>query len=161
MSKMSSHDPFEHLKHKLWLKEGPGIKLAIWPPTTKSWESPPFPCVQVSYNILLYTSSQSEVYTQSYGPPKSEEFQLWEFQNSPLESFETKWHLGAGLVARHKIYYKGEGGDFPQVWAVVSFVSLCLHVTCPCTKVLQLHTNQLVVWFVQVRVSNWIVCQSS
>jgi hypothetical protein len=29
MSKMGSHDPFEHLKHKLWPKEGPGVELAI------------------------------------------------------------------------------------------------------------------------------------
>jgi len=28
MSKMGSHDPFGHLKHKLWPKEGLGIKLA-------------------------------------------------------------------------------------------------------------------------------------
>jgi hypothetical protein len=25
----------------------------------------------------------------------------------------TKWHLGAGPVARHIVYYKGEGGGFP------------------------------------------------
>jgi hypothetical protein len=30
---------------------------------------------------LLQTSSQSEVFTQSYGPPKSRESQLWKFQN--------------------------------------------------------------------------------
>jgi hypothetical protein len=29
MSKMGSHCPFGHLKHKLWLKEGLGIKLTI------------------------------------------------------------------------------------------------------------------------------------
>jgi hypothetical protein len=29
MSKMSLHDPFGHLKHKLWPKEGLGVKLAI------------------------------------------------------------------------------------------------------------------------------------
>jgi len=29
MSKMGLHDPFGHLKHKLWPKEGPGVKLAI------------------------------------------------------------------------------------------------------------------------------------
>ncbi len=29
MSKMGSHDPFEHLKHKLWPKEKLGVKLAI------------------------------------------------------------------------------------------------------------------------------------
>jgi hypothetical protein len=29
MSKMGSHDPFGHFKHKLWPKEGLGVKLAI------------------------------------------------------------------------------------------------------------------------------------
>jgi hypothetical protein len=29
MSKMGSHDFFEHLKHKLWPKEWPGTKLPI------------------------------------------------------------------------------------------------------------------------------------
>jgi len=29
MFKMGSHDPFGHLTHKLWPKEGLGIKLPI------------------------------------------------------------------------------------------------------------------------------------
>jgi hypothetical protein len=29
MSKLASHAPFGHLEHKLWSKEGPGVKLAI------------------------------------------------------------------------------------------------------------------------------------
>jgi hypothetical protein len=33
---------------------------------------------------LLQTSSQSEVCTQSYDPPKSWESQLWEFRDSHL-----------------------------------------------------------------------------
>jgi len=45
---MSSHDPFDYLKHKLWLKEGLGAKLPIWLPTTKSQKSPEFTCVQVA-----------------------------------------------------------------------------------------------------------------
>jgi hypothetical protein len=36
MFKMGSHDPFGHLKHKLWSKERPGVKLAVWLPTIKS-----------------------------------------------------------------------------------------------------------------------------
>jgi hypothetical protein len=40
------------------------------------------------------------------------------------KSLGTKWHLGAGLVAMHKVYYKGESGGFPQVHAMVSLVSL-------------------------------------
>jgi hypothetical protein len=34
----------------------------------------------------------------------------------------------------YKIYYMGEGGDFPWVWAVVNLVSLKLHVAYPNTK---------------------------
>jgi hypothetical protein len=39
MSKMALHEPFGHLQPKLWAKEGPGVKLAVWLPTTKSRES--------------------------------------------------------------------------------------------------------------------------
>jgi hypothetical protein len=56
MFKMGLHDPFGHLKHKLWPKEGLGVKLAIWLPTTKSRESTRFPCVQVACNISLESS---------------------------------------------------------------------------------------------------------
>jgi hypothetical protein len=84
MPKMGSHDPFEHLKHKLWPKERLGVKLAVWLPITKSRESTQFPCVQVVCDIgfgkllarattLFQTASQSKVYTQSYKAPK-----LWE-----------------------------------------------------------------------------------
>jgi hypothetical protein len=58
MSKMGSHDPFGHLKHKLWPKERLGVKLIVWPLTTKSWESTIFPCVQVTCNIPLESSWQ-------------------------------------------------------------------------------------------------------
>jgi hypothetical protein len=36
---MASNWPFGHLQPKLWAKEGPGVKLAVWLPTTKSQES--------------------------------------------------------------------------------------------------------------------------
>jgi hypothetical protein len=66
----------------------------------------------------------------------------------PLGSPETKCHLDVGLVERHKVYYKGEGGGLPQVRVVVSLVSLsCLwFVLAP--KVFQLCTNHfvLVLW---------------
>jgi hypothetical protein len=39
MSKMASHEPFKHMQPKLWPKDGLGVKLAIWLPTTKSQES--------------------------------------------------------------------------------------------------------------------------
>jgi len=37
-------------------------------------------------------------------------------------------------MERHKEYYMGEGGGFPRVRAVVSFMSPGLPVTCPSTK---------------------------
>ncbi len=52
----------------------------------------------------------------------------------PLGSPETKCHLDVALVERRKVYYKGEGGGFPQVWAVVSLVSPNLLVAHPSTK---------------------------
>jgi hypothetical protein len=52
----------------------------------------------------------------------------------PLRSPGTKCHLDVGLVERHKIYYKGEGGGFPQVRAVVNLVSPSLLVVRPSTK---------------------------
>jgi hypothetical protein len=56
-------------------------------------------------------------------------------------------------MAKHRVYYKREGGGFPQVQGVVSLVSPWLPVGRSCTKVLQLRTHQLVVWFVQFHVS--------
>ncbi len=78
-----------------------------------------------------------------------------------LGSTGTKWHLVACPLARHKEYYKGEGGGFlkSRPWWILW---ICV---CPwlirALKVLQLCTNQLVVWFVQVRVNNWPACHSS
>jgi hypothetical protein len=34
---------------------------------------------------------------------------------SQFGSPRIKWHLGASPVAKHKEYYEGEGGGFPQV----------------------------------------------
>jgi hypothetical protein len=91
MSKMGSHVPFGHFKHKLWPKKRLKINLTIWLSTTKSPESPWFPYVwhtigklSMKATTLAKTSFQSEVYTQSYGPPKLWESELWEFRNSHL-----------------------------------------------------------------------------
>ncbi len=62
----------------------------------------------------------------------------------PFGSLGTKCHLDVALVERHRVYYKGEGGGFPQVQAMVSLVS----PSCPwlvlAPKMLQLCTNHLV-----------------
>jgi hypothetical protein len=62
----------------------------------------------------------------------------------PLGNPEIKSHLDVALVERRKVYYKGEGGGFPQVRAVVNLVC----PSCPwlilAPKVLQLCTNHFV-----------------
>jgi hypothetical protein len=62
----------------------------------------------------------------------------------PLGSLETKSHLDVVLVERCIVYYKGEGGGFPQVWAVVGLVCpSCSWLVLP-LKVFQLCTNHFV-----------------
>jgi hypothetical protein len=117
--------------------------------------------VQVAYDISLERFwwrpfaldliSIKGLHTKLWAP-KVERIPIVGISEFPFGSPRTKWHLGAGPVAMHKVYYKGEGGGFPQVWVVMS---LCLLVVSLCTKMLQLHTNQFFVWFVQVYVSNW------
>ncbi len=73
----------------------------------------------------------------------------------PLESPGKKCYLDVGLVERHKVHYKGEGGGFPQVRVILSLVSPnCLWLFLA-PKVLQLCTNHFVlvlcklVWVVE------------
>jgi hypothetical protein len=144
MSKMGSHDPFGHLKHKLWPKERSGIKLAVWLPTIKSQELIRSPCVQVTCDIPLESSlnkgynfvwsliSIGSLHTKLWGP-KIAGVPILRISGLPFGSPETKCHLDVGLVEKHRIYYKGEGGGFPQVQAV-SLGSPSLPVACPSTK---------------------------
>ncbi len=159
---MGLHDPFGHLKHKLWPKEESGVKLPIWLPNIKSQESPQFPYMQVTCDILLERSWQGVklfldltsiegLHTKLWAPKVVRVLTL-EILGLSFGNPETKWHLGDGPMAKQKVYYKGEGGGFAQVQAVVNFVSPCLLVvrSCllvahPCTKVLQFRINQLIV----------------
>jgi hypothetical protein len=53
---MALHWSFGHLQLELWAKEGPGVKLAIWLPTTKSWESTRSQRVMGECNTALKSS---------------------------------------------------------------------------------------------------------
>jgi hypothetical protein len=53
---MASHEPFGHLQPKLWAKERSGVKLSIWFPTTKSWESTSSRCLQKECDGALESS---------------------------------------------------------------------------------------------------------
>jgi len=57
---MGSHDSFKHLQHKLWEKERPGVKLAVWLLTTKSQKLTRLPCMHMECNTPL-ESSQREL----------------------------------------------------------------------------------------------------
>jgi hypothetical protein len=84
MSKMGSHCSFGHLKHKLWQKERAGSQTAsLTPGQEKSGIDPIYLAADdVPHTIgklstrattLLQTALRSEVCSQSYGAPKSQE----------------------------------------------------------------------------------------
>jgi hypothetical protein len=83
---------------------------------------------------LFWTSSQSKFCTQRYGGPKVAKVPILAILGLPLGSLETKSHLDVGLMEKHKVYYKGEGGGFPQVQAMVSLVNPSLPMARPSTK---------------------------
>jgi hypothetical protein len=68
---------------------------------------------------------------------------------TPTWEFRDKKPFGCGPVKRCKVYYKGEGGGFPQVQVVVSFVCPCCPWFVLAPKVLQLRTNHLM----------WVLCR--
>jgi hypothetical protein len=162
--KMALHGPFGHLQHKLWPKEGPGVKLAVWLPTAKSQESTWPKCVQVECNTPL-ESSQGELQLCFKPHPNRRSEQRVMVTQSPRspnwDSFGTppwvsrdKSHSDVGAAERRIVYYMGEGGDFPRVRAVVCQVSPELPVTCPSTKgVLECELINLLVGLMQVRVN--------
>jgi hypothetical protein len=135
---------FGHLKHKLWPKKGPKSNcqfhfwllnvgnrfdsLACRWRATYCWEA-----LNKGYNFALNITLIKGLHTKLWAS-KVMGVPILGISRLPLGSLKTKWHLGASNVARHKEYYKGEDGGFPQVRAMVSLVSLCLHVAHPCTK---------------------------
>jgi hypothetical protein len=89
-------------------KEGLGVKLAVWFPTTKSWESIRPQCVQVECDTLL-ESSQGELQVCFKPHPNRRSKQRVMISQSP----EIKSHSDVSAVERHKEYYMWEGGGFP------------------------------------------------
>ncbi len=72
----------------------------------------------------------------------------------PFGSPTTKSHLDVGPMGSHRVYYKGEGGGFPQVQAVVSLVSSSCSWLVTSTKSDSNNAlTNLLFSFVQVRVS--------
>jgi hypothetical protein len=145
MSKMALHEPFGHLQHKLWSKEGPGVKLAIWLPTTRSRESTRSRCVRVKCDTPLESSwEEIQVCFRPHPNPRSEpelwapkvpRVQIGTISGLLLGSPENKIHLDAGAAEQRREYYIGGGGGFPRVRAMVSQVSPCCLWLVPTSRV--------------------------
>jgi len=85
------------------------------------------------YNFVLDFISIAGLHAKLWGRKVAK---VWVVRISrlPLGSAGTKCHLDVGLVERHKVYYKGESGGFPQVRVVMSLVSPNLPMACLNTK---------------------------
>jgi hypothetical protein len=158
MSKMASHEPFGHLQHELWSKEGPGVKLAIWLPITKSQESTRSRCVQVECNTPLESSqgelqlffrpcpnrrSEREVMNaQSPESPNRNNFGI------PLWGSQEKVPFGCKCGGEmQRILYGGKVAASPESrpwW--VKWVQGCPWLVLT-PRVFQMNTNQFVGWF--------------
>jgi hypothetical protein len=109
-------------------------------PLERSWQE-----LKLCFRPHLYRRSVCKVMgLQSRGSPN-----LGDFSRLPLGSPRTKSHSDVSFVASHKVYYKGEGGGFPQVEAVVSLVCPCCPWLVLTPKVFKLCTNHLV----------WVLCR--
>jgi hypothetical protein len=141
MFKIGSHCLFKYLKHKLWPKEGSGVKLA------KSWESTRFTWLQTMCHIPLESSRwELQLCFRLHFDLRSARkvMGLQSCESPRWRNSGEKSHLDAGSVASHRVYYKGEDGGFPQVRAVVSLVCLCCPWLILAPRVLQLCANHLV-----------------
>jgi hypothetical protein len=107
--------------------------------------------------ILFRTSPQSKIYTKSYGPPKWQESQFRDSQvGSPRQNdiwVQPLWLNTKNIIKKNVVVFPKFG---PQR---ILWVCVCFWFT-HAPKVLQLCTNQLIVWFVQIRVNNWPICIS-
>jgi len=154
MSKMGLHDPFGHLKHTsygqtkgqksnwqfdfrpLKIKNRPNFLTCRWR-VTHRWKA-----LDEGYNFSLNIISIKVLHAKLWAP-KVAKVPIVGISKLPLGNLETKCHLDVGLVERHSVYYKGKGGSFPQVRAMVNLVSS----SCPwfvlTLKVFILCTNHL------------------
>jgi hypothetical protein len=111
----------------LKVKNRPDFLVCRWCATYR-WKA-----LDKEYNFSLDLISIRGLHTKLWGL-KVVEVPTLGISGFPFGSFETKCHLDVGFVERHRVYYKGEGGGFPQVWVVVNLMNLSLPVVRPSTK---------------------------
>ncbi len=123
MSKMGLHDPFEHFntsygqkkgRESNWhfdfrpLKVGNCSDFLAWRwCVTYRWKA-----FDEGYNFALKLILIKGLHTMLRAS-KVVRVPTLRILGLPFGIPKTKWHLGAGYVARHKVYYKGEGEGFP------------------------------------------------
>jgi hypothetical protein len=129
---MPSHWRFGHLQPNLWAKEGPGVKLAVWLLTTKSRESTSSRHPIWACNMALERSQRGLKlwFRPRRDPTLQSGVMAVQSSGSPAGTI-SGLHFGspgylchsdvASATSRRE-YYMGEGGGFPRVRAVVSFV---------------------------------------
>jgi hypothetical protein len=151
MFKMGSHDPFRHIKHKLWPKEGSKVKLPIWLLTNKSWESPRFTYVQVACNIPLENSEQGlQLFIRPYLNRRFaqkvmglQSCKSLNFKNLGVPRQNDIWvqasWLGTKNIIRGKVVASRKSWPWWVLWVCVGSWFVCV------TNVLRLCINQLVV----------------
>jgi hypothetical protein len=129
---MASPWPFGHLQPKLWAKEGPGVKLVVWLPTTKSLESTSSRRPNWECNTALESSrrelqlwfktrrdlslGRGAMAVQSAGSPAGT------LSGLHFGSPNKMCHSDVTSTTSCREYYMGEGGGFPRVRVVVSLV---------------------------------------
>jgi hypothetical protein len=148
---MGSHRPFDIWNTSYGQKKGQesNWQFNSWP--LKVWNWPDFhackwratyrwKALNEGYNFALDLISIKGLHAKLWRPQNCESPNLGNFGTPTWESQDKK-PFGCGS---HRVYYKGEGGGFPQVQAVVSFVSLSCPWLVLAPKVLQLCTNHFV-----------------
>jgi len=167
MPKMGSHCSFEHLKHKLWPKEGAGSRIASLTPNQKksgidpiylAADNMPHTVRKLSTRAITLLQIALRLLAKLWGS-KVPRIPTGKISGLPhgspavvpgvLGVSGEKSHLDVGPVESYRIYYKGEGDGFPKVWAMVSLVCPCCPWFVLAPKVLQLCTNHFV----------WVVCR--
>jgi hypothetical protein len=136
------------------MKEGSGVKLVVWLPTTKSRESTRPRCVQVKCDTLLersqgelqvcfrpHPNQRSEQGVMSYQSPGSPN---WDNFRTPWESWEkVPFGCRCGGVTQ-RILYGGRWWLPPSPGRGESWESKVAHGLSKHYKYFQMGTNQLV-----------------
>jgi len=138
-----------------WQFDSRPLKVRNWPDlgvfrwsATHHWKA-----LEENYKFVLDLISIGGL-SKELWPRKVPGVQIGTVSGLLLESLGTKNHSDVGAAERHRVYYMGEGGDFLQVWAVMSLVSPRLPVACPSTKgAPESELINLLVGWMQVQVS--------